>query len=670
MFSLASVASAAPTILPAARQQKPIILSGGKVVTVKWGTSPGTATEHAYSGGSDFADYLIVPYDPDPNEGVDDPSATLTFTLPNVAGTYDFRLLFSNGFTVLATSRRPLGVSGEFAWPVPPLDLPPPDAAGAREITSHAAVKLFVERATAVVPDLEIDDAVAADIAAVCVALDGLPLAIELAAARTDLLSPAAIRARLQDRFELLVDGGTDVAERQQTLRAAVAWSFDLLSVPQRTFFARLGAFAGSFGLDAALLVAGEGLDAPLELLATLVKQSMVTRAGHDRYRLLDTLRAYAAEILAELDADETRDRHADVYVQLAEHGEAEIRGASQLAWLDHLRSDINNLRAALDWCLLTGDTTRAARLAGSLAWFWTLNGMLTEAVQHLERLVEVADLEPPVLARCLWGYALLTASLGRLEAARDAGYRAAEVARSRDEAGTAYGLNAAAVAEWALGHHERSLDAHREAITLLEKLDDRWGLAVCNVLLARTLFDLDDPTAAVVAATGVEHARRAGDRHVLGIALTQIAQIAIAGGDAPSAVSAASEALALQELIGYTEGVVSSLHVLGHAHRSRGDIDSAKHHHRRALALASQIGHAAATCEAIEDLARDEAVDRPDFAATLLRAARAERARRGLPLRQRDAQELADLERTLAVGIGGSPPDRRFTDLVSELSQ
>ena len=168
--------------------------------------------------------------------------------------------------------------------------------------------------------------------------------------------------------------------------------------------------------------------------------------------------------------------------------------------------------------------------------------------------------------ARCLWGYALLAASLGRLETARDAGYRAAEIARACDDAGTAYGLNAAAVAEWALGNHERSLDAHREAIALLDKLDDRWGLAVCNVLLARTLFDLDDPTADAVAPTGVEHARRAGDRHVLGIALTQVAQIAIAAGDAAAAVSAASEALALQELIGYTEGIVSALHVLGQA--------------------------------------------------------------------------------------------------------
>src|SRR4029453_2767469 len=153
----------------------------------------------------------------------------------------------------------------EFAWPVPPLDLPPPDAASAAAITSHAAVALFVERATALRPDLTVDDAAAGDIAAICLALDGLPLAIELAAARTELLSPAAIRARLEDRFGLLVDGVSDVAPRQQTLRAAIDWSFELLSADQRAFFARLGVFAGTFDLDAALSVAGFDPQQPLE---------------------------------------------------------------------------------------------------------------------------------------------------------------------------------------------------------------------------------------------------------------------------------------------------------------------------------------------------------------------------------------------------------------------
>jgi tetratricopeptide (TPR) repeat protein len=560
-------------------------------------------------------------------------------------------------------------LSGEFAWPVPPLDLPPPDATSAAEIRSHAAAALFIERASAARPGLELGDDVARHIAAVCLALDGLPLAIELAAARTDVLSPAAILSRLQDRFALLIDGGADVAERQQTLRAAIDWSFELLSPDQRTFFARLGAFAGTFELDAALTVAGSGLSSPLELLASLVKQSMVVRADVDRYRLLDTLRAYALDVLVDLDADETRSRHTDFYVNVAEQGEKEIRGPEQLVWLDRLRTDINNFRAALEWSLLTGDTTDAARLAGALAWFWTLDGMLIEAVPHLERLVSIEAIPPQIRARCLWGYALLAASLGRLETARDSGYLAAELARScGDDAGAAYGLNAAAVAEWALGHHDRSLDVHREALLLLDKIDDRWGLAVCHVLEARTLFDLGDASAAEVASQGVEHARRAGDVHVLGIALTQIAQIAMADGDVSIAASRASEALALQEKIGYTEGVVSALHVLGQAFRVAGDVDAARQHHQRALGLASQIGHAAAMCEAVEDLARTEASERPAHARMLLHVAHEERSQQGLPLRQRDVEELARLEATLTRTAQTPVEDRAFGDVVAEL--
>jgi predicted ATPase/DNA-binding SARP family transcriptional activator len=571
---------------------------------------------------------------------------------------------------VLATSRRALGLSGELAWPVPPLALPPPDAVGAGEITSHAAVRLFVERAQAVRPDLDLDDRTAADIAAICLALDGLPLAIELAAARTDLLSPAAIRSRLTDRFDLLVDGGADAAARQQTLRGAIDWSFELLTSEQGTLFARLGVFAGTFDLDAALEVAGAGLPNALELLASLVKQSMVTRAGSDRYRLLDTLRAYALGVLAELDADDTRARHATYYTQLAERGEIAIRGPEQLEWLDRFRSDINNLRAALEWSLLTGHVGQAARQAGALAWFWTLNGMLTEAIDHLERLVGAQDISAAIRAKCVWGYALLAASLGRLETARDAGYLAAELGRGcGDPAGTAYGLNAAAVAEWALGRHHRSLRAHAEAIELLAKIEDQWGLAVCKVLQARTLFDRHDPDAPQVAREGVEHARRAGDLHVLGIALTQIAQLAIADGDPSAAVSGAAEALDLQEQIGYTEGTVSALHVLGQAQRLAGDVNEARALHRRALALASRIGHAAAMCEAMEDLARAEAPEQPGFACALLRAARAEREARGVPLRQRDAEDLLALERALPSTEDAAGQDHAFTSLVEELT-
>ncbi len=571
------------------------------------------------------------------------------------------------GVSVVATSRRALTVKGEIAWPVPPLALPPPEAVTADEITAHAAIALFVERATALRPDLAIDDAAAADIAAICTALDGLPLAIELAAARADVLSPAAIRARLADRFDLLVDTG-NVGTRQQTLRAAIDWSFDLLTADQARFFVRLAAFAGTFDLDAALAVAGAGLDAPLELLSTLVRQSMVARAGDDRYRLLDTLRTYAAHTLGDLDADDTRRRHALHYVVVAERGEAEIRGPGQLEWLDRFRHDINNFRAAIEWSLTTGDVDHAGRLAGALAWFWTLNGMLSEAVGHLEALIDADDVPDPARARCLWGYALLAASLGRLETAQDAAHRAVKLAEALDDpVATAYGLNALAVAEWALGKHERALDAHATAITLLDKVDDAWGLAICTVLRARTLFDLADPEAARVARDGVDFARRAGDDHVLGIALTQIAHIAAVEGDHARAITAATEALEHQERIGYTEGTVAALHVLGGAHRAGGQLDDARQAHRRALALAARIGHAAAMCEAVEDLARLDAATDPALARTLLAAARSERVSRRLPTRPRDAEILDHLETDL--GSITSPSPQPFAALVARLT-
>jgi tetratricopeptide (TPR) repeat protein len=466
-----------------------------------------------------------------------------------------------------------------------------------------------------------------------------------------------------------LVDGGADVAERQQTLRRAIDWSFKLLSPEQRTFFARLGVFAGTFDLEAALSVAGADLGSPLDLLVSLVKQSMVSRTGQDRYRLLDTLRAYALEVLDDLDPDATRDRHAAFYAELAVRGEVGIRGSEQLAWLEALRSDINNFRTALDWSLATGDLTCAARQAAALSWFWTLNGMLTEAIRPLARLLPAEDVPTATRAKCHWGYALLAASLGQLTTARTAGYQAVELARAAgDDAEVAYGLNAVAVSEWALGDHGRSESAHREAIALLEQTGDAWGLAVCRVLLARTLFDSGDPEAARVAEEGVEAARRSGDRHVLGIALTQTAQMAMADGDHQAALRTANEALALQEAVGYTEGTVSALHVLGQSHRLAGDAVAARDVHVRALRLATRIGHAAATCEAVEDLARVEADDDPAVAGVLLRAAREERDARRLPLRRRDAEELERLDAVLATRQGDPVAGRPLSDLVADL--
>ena len=556
------------------------------------------------------------------------------------------------GMRVLATSRRPLGISGEIAWPVPPLALPPPRSTSKEEIASFDAVTLFCERAAAVRPDFTLTDGNAVDVAAICLALDGLPLALELAAARSDVLTPAAILARLQNRFDLLVEGGRDVAARQQTLRAALDWSFELLEPDQRRFFSRLGVFAGSFGLEAVVTVAGQGFRDPLSLLSALVRHSMVSVAGDDRYRLLDSLRAYAGELLDE-DANDTRDRHARYYTDLAEAGEKHIVGPDQVEWLANLRADVPNFRAAVDWSFTTGQFELAVRLAGALGWFWTLEGMLDEATDFLERAVGHTEVPPLVRSKALWGVGLLAASLGRLGRARRAGTESAALARAAgDPAGCARGLNTLAVAEWALGNLEAAARAHDEAIALLEPTGDLWGLGVCLALRARTALDAGDPDGERLARAALPVARASGDAHVIGIALEQLAQIDLAAGRVDSAREAAAECLALHQAVGYTEGTVAALHLLARSVAAGGDATEARLLHLRALSLATRIGHAAAVCEALEGLAALAAVEH-DFDETvrLLDAAQRERETRVLPLRAPDRVAVDSLRRVAEEG-------------------
>lgn len=552
------------------------------------------------------------------------------------------------GARILATSRRPIGITGEIAWPVPPLSAAPPTAT-ANELRSYPATELFCARAEAAHPDFSVNDSNAHEVAAICLALDGLPLAIELAAARTDVLTPASIRARLQNRFDILVDGGRDVAPRQQTLRSALDWSFELLDGDQCRFFARLGVFHGSFDLDAAAAVAGFGLVDPLALLVALVRQSMVVALGDDRYRLLDTLRVYALDVLGPEDCV-TRARHAAHFVALAEKAEMHVRQEEQLLWLNRLRADLANFRAAAEWSFSAGGSEAGARLAGALAWFWTLDGMLSEAIRHLERAVEIESLPPLVRAKALWGLALLAASLGQLHRARAAGAESAALGRSAgDDVAIGCGLNALAVAEWALGHHALAAAAHDEAITLFERAGDVWGVAICTVLRARTAIDEGDPRAGAMADEGLAVARRSGDRHVIGIAFEQMARVRLAEGHIKTVLAMAEESLAAQELIGYTEGTIAALHMLGRAQALAGRLVAAESTHLRALRLAERIGHAAAVCEAFEGLAQvRRAGGRHADALRLLVVAAAERERSGLPLRASEAFNVGELRRSV----------------------
>jgi predicted ATPase/DNA-binding SARP family transcriptional activator len=575
------------------------------------------------------------------------------------------------GMRVLATSRRPLAVAGESAWPVPPLGVAPVDADSTEMIRSSPAVALFCERAQDVRPDFELSADNAADVAGICLALDGLPLAIELAAARADVLSPHAILDRLQNRFDLLVQGATDVAARQQTLRGAIDWSVELLSDEQRRFFARLGAFAGGFDLDAAEAVAGDGSQDALTLLSSLVRHSMVAIEGGDRFRLLDTLRAYAAEMLADLDADDTRRRHAHYYTQLAERSESLVRGAGQGEALARLRTDVPNFRAALEWSLSIGDLDIAARLAGSLAWFWSLDGRLDVADHHLRRAIAIESVPAETRAKVLWGYSLLVAGLGHLDEALEAGEASTALAReSGDSAAIGYGLNAAAVAHWALGDLDAAVTAHDEAIERFVAVGDLWGESICRVLRARTAIDRGDADAEERLRAGLDVARRCGDAHVIGVALGLLAHLQADRGERSSAAESAYESLRLQESIGYTEGTIAALHRLARIHLESGDTADAKVELLRSLRLAWKMQHAAAICEALENLAQIAFDDGDDRAAMqLLCVAETERAVRNLPVRPADRPTIEKLQSHLRSSIiGGAPETLAVADTVARL--
>ena len=556
---------------------------------------------------------------------------------------------------VLATSRRPLGVSGEIAWPVPPLAPAPADVTTIVDALNYPAVALFVERATAARSDFELTDADLADVAAICLALDGLPLAIELAAARADVLSVATIRARLEHRFDLLVDGARDVTARQQTLRAAIDWSVELLSDEHRRFFARLAVFPGTFDLDAAAAIAAEPADDPLVVLADLVRQSMVSSPAPDRFRLLDTLRAYAGELLADLDADATSRRHAEHYLEVAERAELGIRGQDQRRWFERLRDAAPHLRAALEWFLSTGDGERAARLAGALGWFWTVDGMLADADHHLRLVLDGHGLDTLTRAKATWVLALVAGSLGDLERCAELGRAAEQLGvEAGDDATIGYGLNARAVASWALGDLETSGALHDRAIDHFTRAGDPWGLGVCTVLRARTAIDGDDPSAAERARQGLDTARAAGDAHLVGMAYEQLARLALREGDAAGAAELADRSLAAHESIGYGEGMLASLHLLGRASLAMGDHGAASAHHVQALRLAVTIGHVAATLEALDGLAAaassagDEAL-----AARVAATVEAERTSRRLP-RRPDERAAFD---ALPLGVGARRP-------------
>jgi non-specific serine/threonine protein kinase len=489
------------------------------------------------------------------------------------------------GLRVLATSREALGITGEVAWLVPSLPLPDlrrlPDI---ESLPQYESARLFLERAAAVKPAFALTERNASAVAQVCYRLDGIPLAIELAAAKAKVLSVEQIADRLDDSFGLLSTGGRTAMPRHRTLHATMDWSHELLPDEERALFRRLSVFAGGFSLEAAESVcAGEELerDEVLELLSHLVDKSLVVareQDGEARYRLLETVRQYAREKLSESgEAERFRERHAGYYLALAEEAEPELKGERQVAWLERLERERDNLRTAMAWLLGRGELEEAARLGWALWLFWGIRAHFAEGRRWMEQALSANGNSMPASARAkaLYVAGMMANYQGDHRSAEPLVEESLELFRElEDKPGTAYALSNAGFAASGQGHHQRAITLNEESVHLFLEAEEKWGAAIQFCFLAVAWRDRGDHgRARRLAERGLALSREVGERQTLCAALYTLATLAQAEGDHERARDLFAEGLVLSAELGNEADVAHSLEGLASVAEAEGRI-------------------------------------------------------------------------------------------------
>jgi predicted ATPase/class 3 adenylate cyclase len=514
------------------------------------------------------------------------------------AASYVGELLAATGrLHVLVTSRAALRLAAEQEYPVPSMTLPGPDDLSSLDALSHSeAVALFVQRARLVNPAFELTEANAAAVAEICVKLDGLPLAIELAAARIRLLELHELARRLHDSLALLTGGARDLPARQQTLRNAIAWSYDLLDERERSLFRRVGVFAGGFTLDAMEALSGE--DA-LDGLEQLVAQSLLkTEFGETatRYWALESVRQFADELLEKsAEAAEVHTAHAEFFASLAEGAQPELQGPKQLEWLQLLDHDNDNLRAAMSWSLASGRNDLAARLGWGLWMFWWLHGHQEEGRRAMEALLEknLTEGERTIALDIAGAMALVQgdhqASIAFLKDA------IALARKNSDYPRLAFGLHTLGLAALNGPDLETAQASFQEALPMFMAAGDDLmvsGLRTHLGTVALIQGDLDGAEASMTE--GLRLARKVGDNVSTYFALYNLAQVALSRGDFETATPLLAEGLALAgevqdqtNLAYYLEGWSIVLGARGEAERS-ARLMGASQHLREAAAVAT----------------------------------------------------------------------------------
>ena len=579
---------------------------------------------------------------------------------------------------VLVTSREVLHLYGEQEFPVPPLDLPDLERLPPLEtLSQHAAVALFLERARAAKPDFQLTDENAPAVAEICVRLDGLPLAIELAAARAKLLPPGALLGRLGQRLKTLTSGARDLPARQQTLRGAIDWSYNLLDPHEQTLFGRLGVFVGGCTLAAAEAICNPDGELPLDVfdaLASLVDKSLlrqgdapvsiqnwvpsglskIQNAIEPRFTMLETIREYPLEHLEASDeAGMLRRQHAHFFVALAEEAEPRLRGPEPADWWDRIEADHDNMRAALSWSLgstaSSSDAELGVRLAGALGFFWFRRGFLNEARRWLASALARTPVRGKPRAKALLADGALAWQQGDYAVARP---RLQESIALWREVGD---LHHVAVALQLLGHLTRDQGDYTGARRLFEESQATFQ-EVGDTLRSDTLRgDLglvayhqgDYTTARTLLEENLAYTRAHGHKDGTALTLNPLGDLARLASDYEQAARLYKESLALWQERRAQLGIASALHKLGYVAQHRDDYAQAQAFFAESLVLQRDQGNKQGIAECLAGLAGLASVVGPAERAARLFAAAAELlAATGAPLAPADR---ADYDRAIA---------------------
>ena len=552
--------------------------------------------------------------------------------LPACAELADTLLRACPNLRILATSREGLAIAGETTYQVPSLSRPDPRRLPANggdlvaSLSQYEAIRLFIERALATMPSFAVTHHNAPAVAQVCHQLDGIPLAIELAAARVKALPAEQIAERLDDRFRLLTGGSRTALPRQQTLRALIDWSYDLLSAQERALFHRIAVFVGGFTLEAAEQVIGdrelgtgegqegvarqsdakqaeEGIfpvtsDEVLDLLSGLVDKSLLVaedQGGRARYHLLETLRQYAREKLQQSGLLEpVQQRHFAYFLQLAEEAERKLRGSEQAWWLERLETEHDNLRAALAWHAASeADPEAGLHFASALWWFWHVRGHFTEGREWLASTLAAVPTPTTLRARALQAAGALARNQGDYATARALSEESLAIKRELgDKQGIAASLNNLATLALSQGDFAAAGPFYAESLEIERELGNRQGITATLIGLANVALEQGDYTAARnLYEESLAIKRQLDDKRGIAASLAGLGNVAACLADYTTARTHHEESLALRQHLGDKRGVANSLQNLGSVASLCGDYAEAEALFQESLAIRRELG-------------------------------------------------------------------------------